>query len=166
MPAGSTYTPIATTTLGSAQTSITLSSIPSTYTDLLVVASIGCVSPQQAYVIRFNSDSGSNYSWTRLSGIGTGLASSARASSQTYISGFEIGNSTDRGVQTFHLNNYSNTNVFKTGLFRTGYATYHTSAIAGLWQSTSAINSITLSSSGVANLVAGSTLTLYGIASA
>jgi hypothetical protein len=166
MPAGSTYSTIATTTLGSAQASISLSSIPSTYTDLLVVASIGSASPQQAYVIRFNSDSGSNYSWTRLSGIGTGLASSSRGSTQTYISGFEIGSSTDRGVQTFHLNNYSNTNVFKTGLFRTGYATYQTSAIVGLWQSTSAINSITITSSGGANIVTGSTLTLYGITAA
>ena len=165
MPAGSTYTPIATTTLGSAQTSISLSSIPSTYTDLVIVASIGCVSPQQAYVIRFNSDSGSNYSWTRLSGDGS-TASSARGTSTTYISAFEIGSSTDFGVQLIHLNNYSNTNVFKTALVRNSIATYHASAIAGLWRSTSAINSITLSSSGVANLVAGSTLTLYGIASA
>ena len=36
MAAGSTYTPIATTTLGSAGT-ITFSSIPSTYTDLVIV---------------------------------------------------------------------------------------------------------------------------------
>ena len=165
MTAGSTYTPIATTTLGSAQASISLSSIPSTYTDLLVVASIGSASPQQAYVIRFNSDSATNYSWTRLAGDGT-TASSSRGTNQTYISGFEIGSSTDTGAQIIHINNYSNTNVFKTALARINYATYHSSAIAGLWRSTSAINSITISSSGGANIVTGSTLTLYGIAAA
>ena len=37
MAAGNTYTPIATTTLSSSQNDITFSSIPSTYTDLVIV---------------------------------------------------------------------------------------------------------------------------------
>jgi hypothetical protein len=39
MPAGSTYTPIATTTLGSAQADVTFNSF-SGYTDLVLVANV------------------------------------------------------------------------------------------------------------------------------
>ena len=160
-----TYDKIATTTLGSAQSSISLTSIPATYTDLVIVASVGSANPTEAYVIRFNSDSGSNYSWTRVTGNGSS-ATSARGTTQTYISAFEIGSSTDKGVQLINVNNYSNTTTYKTALVRNSTASYHTSAIVGLWQSTSAINSITISSSGGANIVSGSTLTIYGVKAA
>jgi len=165
MAAGSTYTPIATTTLGSNQSTISLSSIPSAYTDLVVVASVGSTIPTEAYVIRFNSDTGNNYSWTRLSGNGS-AAASARSSNTSYISAFEIPSATDKGVQIIQLNNYSNTTTFKTALVRADAASYNAVAVVGLWRNTSAINSITISSSGTGNVVAGSTLTIYGILAA
>jgi len=158
----STYTPIASQTLGSTAASVTFSSIPQGYTDLVVLASVGSTIPTEAYVIRFNSDTGNNYSWTRLSGNGS-TAASARSSNTSYISAFEIPSATDKGVQKIQLNNYSNTTTFKTALVRADAASYNTVAVVGLWRNTSAINSITISSSGTGNVVSGSTVTLYGI---
>jgi len=52
-----TYEPIATTTLGSNQTTITFSSIPSTYTDLVIVSNMGTTTASYPF-IRFNGDTG------------------------------------------------------------------------------------------------------------
>ena len=77
MAAGSTYTPIATTTLGSAATSYTFTSIPSTYTDLVLVGNLSS-SSNTNISIRIYSDSGTNYSNTYLTGVnGTGASSAS-----------------------------------------------------------------------------------------
>jgi len=58
----STYTPIATNTLASVSTGVTFSSIPSTYTDLVLVINyrLDGTGTGAAGALRFNSDSGSN----------------------------------------------------------------------------------------------------------
>ena len=87
MAAGSTYTPIATTTASGSASSVTFSSIPSTYTDLVIVADIlGAASTADA-VLRFNSDTTSNYSETVIRGDGSSAASARY--SESYIN--EIG---------------------------------------------------------------------------
>jgi hypothetical protein len=80
MAAGSTYTPIATTTLGSAASSVTFSSIAGTYTDLRIVYSTVSSADAGNY-LRFNSDSGSNYSNTTLFGNGSSAGSNRNTSS-------------------------------------------------------------------------------------
>lgn len=164
MPAGATYNCIATTTLGSDTASISFTSISGSYTDLVVIGSIGAVQDTSALVIQFNSDTGSNYSWTRVNGDGTSAAS-ARGTNTTYISGFEIGAQSDPNALIVHIMNYSNTTTNKTALVRSNYSGRHTSAVAGLWRSTSAITSILVSPS-AGNLKANTTLSLYGIAAA
>ncbi len=62
MPA--TYEPLATTTLGSAASSVTFSSISGSYTDLVVVFSGTAGGGNSNLILTFNSDTGSNYSWT------------------------------------------------------------------------------------------------------
>lgn len=163
MPA--TYEPIATTSLGSDAANISLSNIPGTYTDLVViVGSLGGVQANAATVIRFNSDTGNNYSWTRLSGNGT-TAASARGSNVDYISGFEVGSQTDPNAMIIHIMNYSNTTTNKTALIRGNYTGAQISASVGLWRNTGAITSITISAS-ANNLKANTTLTIYGIKAA
>ena len=66
MAAGATYTQIATTTLGSSQSTITFSSISGAYTDLVLVVTAKVSSATDLWV-RANSDSGSNYSYLILS---------------------------------------------------------------------------------------------------
>lgn len=163
MAAGSTYTPIATQTLGSATSSVSFNSIPSTYTDLIMIID-GSVSSNCGIQLRFNSDSGSNYSFTRITGDGSS-ASSDRSSNATFMElGYYV--STTRNINILNIMNYSNTTTYKSVLNRANAQTVNIGAQAyiEMWRSTSAINSITINASG--NLVSGSVLTLYGIAAA
>ena len=118
--AGSTYTPIATTTLGSAASSYTFTSIPSTYTDLVLIASVKTGSGDDGISVRYNSDSGSNYSMTYLLGNGS-AASSGRASNAT---GAQVGNvnATDFSPTILNIQNYSNTTTYKSSVSRTSLA--------------------------------------------
>ena len=82
----STYTPIATQTLSANTASVTFSSIPQGYTDLVLIVSATPVAAGTWNLeMRFNNDTGSNYSRTVLSGDGS-TAQSDRQSNQTLIS--------------------------------------------------------------------------------
>jgi len=150
----STYEKIATTTLGSATATVTYSSLGS-YTDIVIIYN---GTTDNNLSLQFNSDTGSNYSITRIQGNGTS-ATSARYSNQTSMFGPY---STANTVAIWQVMNYSNATTYKTGLARGGGADYGTEAYVGLWRNTAAITSITvLAPSG--NLASGSTITLYGI---
>jgi hypothetical protein len=153
-----TYSLIQSQTLGSNQSTVTFSSIPQTFTDLvLVISGVASASIDLRYT--FNSDSGSNYSRSYLVGNGTS-AISGRDSSLTYlpISALE----TTQGMSIVSICDYSNTTTFKTALGRTGAASAFTNAIVGTWRSTSAINSITITTSS-GTISTGSNFKLYGI---
>ena len=144
MAAGSTYTPIATTTLGSAQTTVTFNSF-SGYTDLVLIIA-GTVSGSGNTYIRFGNgsiDSGSNYSNTLLYGDGTSAASS-RASTQTRA---DLGNmyTSTQNVVVVNIMNYSNSTTYKTYLSRANSGANLVEASDGLWRSTAAITNIELS---------------------
>ena len=164
MAAGATYTPIATQTLGSASSSVSFSSIPDTYTDLILIID-GTVGSNCGIQMRFNSDSGSNYSFTRMTGDGSS-ASSDRSSSATFMElGFYV--SSTRNMNIVQIMNYANTSTFKTVLNRANAQSVNIGAQAyvELWRKTpETINAISLSASG--NFSTGSTFTLYGIAAA
>lgn len=158
-----TYTPISTTkTLNTTTTSITIGSIPATYTDLILVANVKATG-SSSIVFRVNGDGGNNYSGTQLWGNGSG-ALTQRLSNQSlgYLSYDGLANANGAwGTIQMHLLNYSNTNTFKTILNRAAAAPLGTDANATLWRSTAAINSITLYSGGYFD--ADCTFTLYGI---
>jgi hypothetical protein len=164
MAAGSTYTPIATTTLGSAQTDFTFSSIPGTYTDLVIVYQAKAVSTSFDVKCQMNSDTGSNYSMTVLSGNGS-VANSYRESNQVsmLLNNYGGVSSTEFNMTTLSVLNYSNTTTYKTVLYRSGKPSAGVDAGVGLWRSSSAISSIKLIGNQFAT---GSTFTLYGIAAA
>jgi hypothetical protein len=165
MAAGSTYTPIATTTLGSAQASVTFNSF-SGYTDVILVCNFGTAKgSQDGLLFRVNSDSGSNYSVTRVNGNGSTATSDRTTNATSMIAGGVDGNDVT-STAIYHLMNYANTTTYKTVLMRNGFAGAVTNGTAGLWRSTSAVTSITLSAESASNLRAGSTFTLYGIAAA
>ena len=160
MAAGPTYTPIATTTLGSAGT-ITFSSIPSTYTDLRLVI-IGTTASGTNLDLRFNSDTSTNYSYTQFSGSGSvtggGIGSNITFARLDYYGYFD----TVIGNHIVDFMNYSNTTTYKTVLSRANNTNNGLAAVVALWRSTAAINSITT----VTTLAIGTTATLYGIAAA
>jgi hypothetical protein len=172
MAAGSTYTPIATTTLGSAQASVSFSSF-SGYTDLYVMC-VGQNATQNGWeaYIRFNGDGNSNYSFTYMGGNGT-TASSSRGTSTTFIptaglaSWTTVANSP--GIYSFNVMNYANTTTYKTTIGRSGYAsgTYaSTDTVVGLWRDTAAITSMSLTVGNSGTFAIGTTFTLYGILAA
>jgi hypothetical protein len=164
MPAGNTYESIATQTLGSAAATVTFSSIPGTYTDLVLV-SAGSNSALNDIKLRFNSDTGNNYSETLLLGSGSS-AITARGSN---ISGL-VHNYTDSSIAsaTTNILNYSNSTTNKTTLTRwnaTSSSDPYVAAYVGLWRNTAAITSITVFvASGT--MSTGSTFSLYGIKAA
>jgi len=155
----STYEKIATTTLGSAAADVTFSSISSAYTDLFLAINCGAAGVTDMG-IRFNSDTGSNYSLTYIRGTGS-AASSGRASNATVMRVGNIYTALDT-TALIQINNYSNTTTYKTALTRIGQASGYTVASVGLCRSTSAISTILINGDGT-NLSTGSTFTLYGI---
>lgn len=167
-----TYEPIATQTLGSAASSVTFSSIPSTYTDLVLVITAKNVSAGSVRLdLTFNSDTASNYSTTRMYGNGS-TASSDRFNNATALDiGFLPGSSGNGfGFVLCNIQNYSNATTNKTCIYRWNSQTatsgnQYTTAGVGLWRNTSAITTIRLVFAGE-TIDTGSTFTLYGIKAA
>ena len=165
-----TYEPIASTTLGS-DAQVEFTSIPDTHTDLVVVAHVKAPSggPYGLYM-RFNGDTGNNYSLTTLEGNGSATGSTRESSaSRTSFGSYTYGIGTSNfAVQIVHIMSYSNTNVYKTVLSSGADAGAFTGRYVGLWRSTSAITSLKVAMSGgfSANLAAGTTVALYGIKAA
>jgi hypothetical protein len=178
MAAGSTYTPIANYTAPSTITSYTFTSIPLTYTDLILVTNFQSTSTGDSRCsIRVGNgsvDTGSNYSLTIMVGDGS-TASSSRETNRTnfdsYLSEGETGTNTFT-LNTFHFMNYSNTTTNKTVLIREnnptagGSSFLGTAASVGLYRSTVALNTIQIFDLTGKSIAAGSTFTLYGIAAA
>jgi hypothetical protein len=160
-----TYEPIATTTVASTPTTtVTFTSIPSTYTDLVLVGVYkrtagGATTPR----ITFNS-SATGYSETLLYGDGTSAVSS-RTTSATYLTG---GTAADGVWSTMTMNIFSyagSTN--KTSLYEASTAATSSgraSRMVGLWANTAAITSVSILSSSSAGWDIGTIWTLYGIA--
>lgn len=166
--ATNTYVALKSTTLTGTATSVTLSSIPSGYTDLVLVANMTMSSPSGiAYIVgqvgNGSVDTGNNYSFTIMYGDGSSTVSYRDANKNyfqcdTYMTG------TTTTVLTMHFQNYANTSVNKTFIGRSSNASKNASAIVNLWRSTSAINTIKLYDYSGNSFAAGSTFTLYGVA--
>jgi hypothetical protein len=164
MASAATYTPIATYTVPSATASYTFSSIPGTYTDLVLIANVQGTTGGNGTTVQFNSDTSTNYSYTLVDGSGSS-ATSARSTNSTNIQSGLVDN-VSWGTQIIHIMNYSNTTTYKTVLGR-GNDTLQLRATVGLWRNTSAISSVTvLAAPNAYNFIAGSTFTLYGILAA
>jgi hypothetical protein len=161
-----TYEAIATYSVsGSSVSSYTFTGIPSTYTDLILVASVLRTSTSDTRVQVGNGsiDTGNNYSYTFLGGNGSSPSSFKVANAGNW----DLGYATTASFTTLttQFQNYSNTTTHKTALSRFSSTTGDVAAFASLWRSTSAINQIKIYQfSG--NLDIGSTFTLYGIKAA
>lgn len=170
MPAGSTYSTIATTTLGSAAATINFNSISGSYTDLVFIIQLASTSSNNIFV-RLNSDTGSNYSCIRLGSSGSAAASESSVN-QTYLPVTYYGWPTSTmgdSMTRFQIMNYSNSITYKSMLWRSDRVGNGTDTGVGLWRSTSAITSVSFSTNGFAagtSIAANSTITLYGIAAA
>ena len=161
MPA--TYEPIETKTIGTAIASVTFSSVPATYTDLVLVFN-GTSASNQNMELRFNGDTATNYSATRLYGDGTSAVSDRTSTSDVML----VGNLyTTQTANILQVMNYANATTFKTVLCRSNNAGAQVSTRVGLWRKTpEAITTILVRPAGGANFSIGCEFTLYGIKAA
>ena len=174
-----TYTPLATQTLASATATLSFTNISSAYTDLvLVVASRATWQTYPILKLQFNSDAGANYSYKWLGSASPtganptgGVASSV---SLAYPGPGLAGGMTDLpeafSCAEIHINNYANTNMWKTIVSYDGNPPNFLAATSGstelminTWRSTAAISSIQIGTNNGATYAAGSMFTLYGI---
>jgi hypothetical protein len=162
MAAGSTYTPIATQTLGSGVSQVTFSSIPSTYTDLVLVINGGVV---YNLLMWFNNDTATNYSDTYIAGNGTSASSNRHSSRANIVASYDGAAGTTMGTFVYNIQNYANTTTYKTAIGRASDTSDSVICVVGLWRSTAAINRIDFTGNG-GNFSTGTMATLYGIAAA
>jgi len=165
------YESIATTTVGAGgSATITFSSIPSTYTHLQIRAITQIYYTSNDYggaVVRFNSDTGSNYATHRLYTNGGGVYSSASTTQTSIESPFSLATPTSSAFSPniIDILDYANTSKYKTVRSLGGYDTNGAGVVglySGLWQSTSAISTITLTAA-INTFTQYSSFALYGI---
>jgi hypothetical protein len=161
-----TYEAIASHTLSGSVASYTFSNIPSTYTDLIIVGLLDFSSAGTSLYLRFNSDTGNNYSATWIQGNGSSAGSSRLSSQSLGLVAYPGWGVTTDPNNVFHTTvmSYANSNVFKTALTSGAVAPNGVSRAVTLWRSTAAITAVTILPGG-GNLDAG-TLSLYGIKAA
>jgi hypothetical protein len=167
----SSYESIATVTVGSGgSATIDFTSIPATYTHLQLrgILRESTDGYDQLY-IQVNSDTGNNYAKHALYGDGSTVTASGNAT-QNHISVAPLPGSAQTASvfagAVIDILDYKNTNKYKTirslagvDTNGSGYAWFS----SGVWQSTNAITSIKLYSSGAINLAQYSQFALYGI---
>jgi hypothetical protein len=156
-----TYTALATRTLTGSAASVTFSSIPATYRDLiLVIQSQGTTT--QDHRIRFNGDSGSNYSRVSMSANTSAALSGSGSGSEGVISSWAFA-TTGQAIQiVIQIMDYSATDKHKTALVRSNNPASGVEAFVLRYASTSALTSILLFPS-TGSWATGGTFSLYGI---
>lgn len=159
----STYIALSNTTLSGTATSITFSSIPDSYRDLVLVVT-GRVNDYDWLSMQFNSDTGSNYSYVFMLGDGANSSSGSNTTTRAWFGRFSSG-AGKISTSFANIMDYSATNKHKTILGSGNAPDDLTAAIASRWASNTAISSIKVLPTGAAVFASGTTFALYGIES-
>lgn len=161
------YESIAVSSVGSGgASSVTFSSIPGTYTHLQLRGIFNSATQPQA-LLRFNSDSGSNYSYHQIEGNGTSAIAGAGTSTTSiihFVNGIE---STTSAGSTFVVDilDYANTNKYKTTRALTGTDKNGSGQIflvSGNWRNTNAVTDISVTTNS-GTFAQYTQIALYGI---
>jgi hypothetical protein len=165
----SSYIALSSQTLGSATSSITFSSIPTTANgktlrDLIVIAQTTADPNFERILLTFNGDTGANYSDV------SGFAQDTTVSSTTgngntsirLLNGGDVSGST-RTTLILQIHDFAQTNKHKSVLYRMNRTTHFVGMGAGRWANTGAVSSLTLQAFSSRNFETGSTFSLYGI---
>lgn len=170
-----TYILISSNVLSGNTANVTFSSIPATYTDLILLMSIRTerVSDRDQIAIRFNGDTSSIYSATWM-GINGTSGNTAYSSRETTFNrgriGYAVG-STNTANTFANVEMYLPSYLSTTSKQYSGFSAPENNALTGAWldanaslyNNTSAISSMLIYSANSANLTAGSSFYLYGI---
>lgn len=157
---------------GSSST-ITFSSIPATYKHLQIRGIMKQASSNRSDAttmwIRINGDTSNAYAWHFMRANGTGIFVGSSASTSQIINGYTSGAAQPGfGPIIVDILDYANTNKTKTlrtiSGSETANTTYNRVAIeSGLWNSTSALTSISFIESLSLGFSSGTRFSLYGI---
>ena len=166
-PVTSSYESISTVTVGAGGTSsITFSSIPSTYKHLQLRLSL-LDGGNNAINFTVNSDTGGNYSQHALGGNGSTMTAQGSGGTSSFsIAGYAVGTvATYPNIAVIDILDYANTNKYKTSRCMFGAdknaAGGSVEFSSGAWRNTAAINSINLFTGATINQY--SSFALYGI---
>lgn len=169
--AANSYESIATAVGTGSSGTITFSSIPNTYKHLQIrgiLKETNSGSFDDPVYMRFNGDTGANYSYHSLYGNGSG-ANAFSGSSQTSIVAYGTPSNNFTNVfggAILDILDYADTNKFKTTRWLNGFDSNTTTGsinlASGNWRSTSAITSISFITA-AGNWTTNTTLALYGI---
>lgn len=159
-----TYDLIASSVLSSAAANVTFSGISGSYRDLIIVADAK-FTLNEYLVFRLNGvTTTGNYPYVRIAGDGNAASSDTNAASFSYfyVNGSQ---STTRTTATIQIMDYSATNKHKPILCRSNTGDlFEVDAWAYRFPTTNAITQIQFLEDGGANLQAGSSFYIYGIA--
>jgi len=157
-------TQIASIAVGSGGvSSLSFTSIPNTYTDLIIVLS-GRVSGFGNNILNFNG-SGSGFTNKSIYGYGNGTTGTGTGTTETGFSGTSSDQANMFGAMIFHIPNYTNaTNKpYSIDVTDASFNGGYVFAIAGSWANTAAISSITITPPSSGTFVQNTNCYLYGI---
>jgi hypothetical protein len=160
-PAGA-YDSISSITLSASASTITFSGIPSTYTHLQIRYSLTAAAPADT-TIRFNGDTGANYSSHLLRGTGAAAGAFSYVSQTSSYVQFNIGYNTS--VAVIDILDYTNANKNKTVRSLAGFDSNGSGNIdfwSGAWYNTGAISSLVLTAVST-TFSTNSSFALYGV---
>jgi hypothetical protein len=167
----STYTLISSNLLASSAASVTFTSIPATYTDLVVrVSARGTTSATSVTTVyRLNGDTTSNYSYRRLSGDGSAASSVGDSNNifQYIAAGIPAATATANtfGSLEVYIPSYTvsaNKPMSVFSVQENNITAAQINAIAHLWRNTAAITSIEFALN-TGDFASGTSFYLYGI---
>lgn len=158
---------ITTTTVGAGgAASIDFTSIPGTYTDLVLVVNARSASTDSVGFVRFNGLT-TNLSCRFLQGDGASTLSSTDGSNIYFTTNRSDTTSSTFANTSIYIPNYAGSAVKTVSIDGTsesnGAGAIREHLIAGLWNSTAAITQVTLVTASGSNFAQYSTASLYGI---
>jgi len=161
-----TYVALDTKTISTATPTVVFTSIPQTYTDLILVSNTRNASGLDGgLTLQFNTDtspSGTNYSTNFMYADGSNPYSSRHTNYPHVVCNRSNSSNWSSGIA--HIMDYKNTTTNKSIVSR-GSSNSIVIAYGGVWRATpQAITTITVGNEASVNFVVGSTFTLYGVA--
>ena len=140
------YESIATVSVGSGGTSsISFTSIPSTFTHLQIRCTALLSASDNDYRMQINGDTGSNYSINYLLGDGSGASAAGSANTDMFLVGYNAASYTNSTGSIIDILDYANTNKYKTARILAGVDKNgggYMFLLSGSWRNTAAITSL------------------------
>lgn len=166
-----TYQLISSNILSSTTASVTFSSIPATYTDLalMVSARSNVAANQETVNLQFNGNTSSIYSNTRIFGSGSTVGSNTNSNISRILAPYVNGDTADSntfGSIEIYIPSYTVSQNKPLGAFGAAErndVTAYMGATAGLFSSTTAISSLSVTPENGTSWLSGSSFYLYGI---